>query len=113
MNQFIKYVGLGLVSSESSSEPKTRRGGITKTGNGHGRRLLVEAAWCYRFPARKTAPIQRRVEQTSVEAQAIAWEGAETPLWSISGVDQARTTATENLHGGRPGADRIYLGDSL
>ncbi len=51
--QLMSY--LGLVPSESSSGPKTRRGGITKTGNGHVRRVLVEAAWCYRFPARKTA----------------------------------------------------------
>lgn len=65
---------LGLVPSESSSGAKTHRGGITKTGNGHVRRVLVEAAWCYRFPARKTAALQRRAEQTSDEVQAIAWK---------------------------------------
>jgi len=70
--QLMKY--LGLVPSESSSGPKTRRGGITKTGNGHVRRVLVEAAWCYRFPARKTKALQRRAEQTSEEVQAIAWK---------------------------------------
>jgi len=70
--QLMSY--LGLVPSESSSGPKTRRGGITKTGNGHVRRLLIESAWCYRFPARKTAPIQRRAEQTTDEVQAIAWK---------------------------------------
>jgi len=65
---------LGLVPSESSSGTKTNRGGITKTGNGHVRRVLVEAAWCYRFPARKTAALQRRAEATSDEVQAIAWK---------------------------------------
>ncbi len=65
---------LGLVPNESSSGTKTRRGGITKTGNGHVRRVLVEAAWCYRFPACKTAALQRRAEQTSDEVQAIAWQ---------------------------------------
>jgi transposase len=70
--QLMSY--LGLVPSESSSGPKTRRGGITKTGNGHVRRVLVESAWCYRFPARKTAQLQRRAEQTSEEVQAIAWK---------------------------------------
>ena len=70
--QLMKY--LGLVPSESSSGPKVRRGGITKTGNGHVRRVLVEAAWCYRFPARKTAPLQRRAERCSEEVQAIAWK---------------------------------------
>jgi transposase len=70
--QLMKY--LGLVPSESSSGPKTRRGGITKTGNGHVRRVLIEAAWCYRFPARKTAALQRRAEQAPDEVQAIAWK---------------------------------------
>ena len=41
------------------------RGGITKTGNGHVRRVLVEAAWTYRHQARKTAILQRRAERTS------------------------------------------------
>jgi transposase len=44
--QFMAYVG--LVPREYSSGGKERRGGITKTGNGHVRRLLVEAAWSYR-----------------------------------------------------------------
>jgi transposase len=65
---------LGLVPSESSSGPRKRRGGITKTGNSHVRRLLIEAAWCYRFPARKSAPLQRRAERTSAAVQAIAWK---------------------------------------
>ncbi|WP_410962501.1 transposase, partial [Salmonella sp. SAL4358] len=38
----------GLVPSERSSGQSTRRGGITKTGNAHLRRVLVEAAWAYR-----------------------------------------------------------------
>ena len=65
---------LGLVPSESSSGATTRRGGITKTGNGHVRRVLTEAAWCYRFPARKTAHLQRRAGDTSDPVQAIAWK---------------------------------------
>jgi len=65
---------LGLVPSEHSSGKTRRRGGITKTGNGHVRRVLVEAAWCYRFQARKTAHLQRRAEKASEAVQAIAWE---------------------------------------
>lgn len=65
---------LGLVPSEHSSGAKQRRGGITKTGNGHVRRILVESAWSYRFPARKTAHLQRRAERASEAVQAIAWE---------------------------------------
>lgn len=66
---------LGLVPSEHSSGSSRRQGAITKTGNGHVRRVLVEAAWNYRFPARKTRAIERRAEQTSAEIQAIAWAG--------------------------------------
>src|SRR6202790_5000601 len=43
---------LGLVPSEHSSGASVKRGGITKTGNGAARRLLIEVAWSYRFPAR-------------------------------------------------------------
>jgi len=65
---------LGGVPSEHSSGPKQTRGGITKTGNGHVRRVLVEAAWTYRHPARKTAVLQRRAERTSEVVQEIAWK---------------------------------------
>lgn len=65
---------LGLVPSETSSGPNRRRGGITKTGNAHVRRVLIEAAWCYRFAAKKSAPLQRRAERTSPAVQAIAWK---------------------------------------
>ena len=70
---------LGVVPSEHSSGGTKSRGGITKSGNGHVRRVLVEAAWCYRFPARKTAILQKRAEQTSVAVQEIAWK-AQTRL---------------------------------
>ena len=43
---------LGPVPSEHSSGGTPRQGGITKAGNGAARRMLVEAAWSYRFPAR-------------------------------------------------------------
>jgi transposase len=64
---------LGLVPSEYSSGSKVKRGSITKTGNGHVRRVLVEAAWTYRHPARKTAVLQRRAEKTPEAIQEISW----------------------------------------
>jgi transposase len=64
----------GVVPSERSSGPKQTRGGITKTGNGHVRRKLVQAAFTYRRPARKTAVLQRRAERTSEVVQEIAWK---------------------------------------
>jgi transposase len=65
---------LGLVPSEYSSGASKSRGGITKTGNSHVRRILVEAAWTYRHPARKTAVLQRRAERTPEAVQEIAWD---------------------------------------
>ena len=65
---------LGLVPSEHSSGGSRRQGGLTRTGNGHVRRVLVEAAWNYRFPARKTRCIEQRAEKTPAAVQAIAWE---------------------------------------
>ena len=70
--QLMSFVG--LVPGERSSGSKRRQGGITKTGNAHVRRVLVGAAWSYRFPARKTAVLQRRAERTSPAVQTIAWK---------------------------------------
>ena len=70
--QLMAYVG--LVPSERSSGAKTRRGGITKTGNGEVRKALIEAAWTYRRPARISAPKQRRVDAAPTGARAIAWK---------------------------------------
>lgn len=65
---------IGLVPSEHSSGGRCNRGGITKTGNSHVRRVLVEAAWSHRFCARKTRIIERRSEQTSDAVRGIAWK---------------------------------------
>ncbi len=65
---------LGLVPSEHSSGESRRQGGITKSGNGHVRRLLIESAWCYRFNARKSKEIEQRAQKTSKPVQDIAWK---------------------------------------
>jgi transposase len=64
---------LGLVPSEHSSGGRRRQGAITKTGNSHARRMLVESAWSYRFPARQTAHLKRKAMHASDDAKAIAW----------------------------------------
>jgi transposase len=51
---------LGLTPSEDSSGERRRLGAITKTGNTHVRRLLVEAAWQQRRPLRESAALTRR-----------------------------------------------------
>ena len=64
---------LGLVPSERSSGARTRRGAITKSGNGDARTMLVEAGWSYRFPAREERRYRTRLEGLPEEIHAIAW----------------------------------------
>jgi transposase len=67
---------LGLVPSESSSGERRRQGSITKAGNGHARRLLVEAAWHQRRPPRPSRELARRREgqPAAVRERAVAAE---------------------------------------
>jgi transposase len=65
---------LGLVPSEHSSGASVRRGRITKTGNGHARRVLVEAAWAYRLRARVTRPLLQRQEGLPESIRQLAWK---------------------------------------
>jgi transposase len=70
--QLMSY--LGLIPSEHSSGGSRRQGRITRTGNSHARRILVEAAWAYRHRARLTKAIAARQEGVSKGVQAIAWK---------------------------------------
>ena len=64
----------GTVASEHSSGARIHRGGITKTGNAHLRRIVIEAAWAYRHrPARGRALLKRQ-QPVSEEVKAIAWK---------------------------------------
>jgi transposase len=65
---------LGLVPSEHSSGNSVRRGSITKTGNAHARRLLTEAAWNYRFPARRSQALRERSAQLPDSIRHHAWK---------------------------------------
>lgn len=65
---------VGLVPSLDASGQRHRTGAITKTGNGHVRRVLTEAAWAYRHPARRTAHLRRRLESQPQAVQDLAWK---------------------------------------
>jgi len=70
---------LGLVPSEHSTGECVKRGRITKAGNIRARRLLVESAWSYRFPARVSKEKQAKVEAAPRSVREIAWK-AQTRL---------------------------------
>ena len=70
--QLAAYVG--LIPSEHSSGEKRRQGSITKAGNTRARRVLVEGAWAYRYPAKISPHIQKRIESLPKAAQDIGWK---------------------------------------
>jgi transposase len=65
---------LGLIPSEHSSGERSRKGGITKAGNGHARRVLTEAAHAYQFPARVSRALLLRQEGLDKAILDIAWK---------------------------------------
>ena len=64
----------GAVASEDSTGSRTRRGGITKTGNAHLRRVVIEAAWAYRYRPSVGPALRKRQAAVSSEVTAIAWK---------------------------------------
>jgi transposase len=69
----------GAVPSENSSGKRTQRGPITKCGNAHLRRVIVEAAWSYRLQPAVGPKLRKRQEGLSEEIKEIAWK-AQTRL---------------------------------
>ena len=65
---------LGLVPCESSTGERVRRGSITKAGNTRVRRVLIEGAWTYRFPARMSRLLQERQANLPQIVRTIAWK---------------------------------------
>ena len=68
-HQFMSY--LGVVPGEHSSGSKVRRGSLTKTGNGHVRKVLVGAAWSYRL---KPKALLQRQDGLDPNVCQISWE---------------------------------------
>ena len=66
----------GLVASEHTTGNRVQRGGITKTGNGHLRRVVVEAAWAYQHRPNVIGHLARRQKDLAIseEAKQIAWK---------------------------------------
>jgi transposase len=70
--QLMSY--LGLTPSEYSTGDRRRQGGITKAGNTHARRALVEGAWAYRYPAKVSRHLQLRLEKVPKPIQDLSWK---------------------------------------
>ena len=70
--QLMSY--LGLVPSEYSTGDSIKKGGITKTGNTHARKALIESAQAYRLPARKSISILKRQQNVPEDVLAVSWD---------------------------------------
>ena len=68
--QLMRY--LGLTPSEYSTGDRRRQGGITKAGNSHARRALIEGAWAYGSPANVSRPLQLRLEKVPKPIQDLS-----------------------------------------
>jgi len=64
----------GAVSREHSSGERIRRGAISKTGNGHLRRIVVEAAWAYRHRPAVGTTLAARQRRSSAPVLELAWK---------------------------------------
>lgn len=64
----------GIVPSEHSSGDSKRRGAITKTGNAHLRRVLLEAAWAYQHRPRLGGELKKRQQGVSERVRDISWK---------------------------------------
>lgn len=64
----------GAVPSEESSGKRQQRGGITKTGNAHLRRIVVEAAWSYRLRPAVGPGLRRRQQGVPEDIKEMAWK---------------------------------------
>ena len=71
-SQLMSYCG--LVPSEHSSGSRVARGGITKTGNSHVRRLIVESAWAYQHKPWIGGWLEKRLQGLEPEIKEISWK---------------------------------------
>jgi transposase len=107
--EFMAFVG--LVPSERSSGEQRRQGSITKVGNAHVRRLLVESAWHAR--RRPTVGYQLARRQRGQDAIVIerAWRLPAATAPALAADGRTRQTAAKDRRRLRPRARRLRLGD--
>ena len=106
--QVMKY--LGLIPSEYSSGERRRQGSITKTGNTHARRALVEGAWAYRYPAKVSRHLPLRLEMLPKPSQDISWKAHVRLCTTLSTPDGPRQTRQPSRGRHCPGTCGLSVG---
>ena len=106
--QLMGYAGLG--PREASSGGRTWRGGITKTGNAHLRRVVVEAGWAYRHRPAVTGALRTRQGPVSEAVKAIGLEGAAAVTHPLLPVARAGKSPATGGDGAGARALGLHLG---
>jgi transposase len=83
---------LGLIPSEYSRGERRRQGSMTKAGNTHACRALVEGAWAYRYPANVSRHLQLRLDNPTQSYPGDQLEGPTTDVPTLSTPDRPRHT---------------------
>ena len=100
----------GAVPSEDSSGKRTRRGSITKTGNAHLRRIVVEAAWSYRLRPGIGPGLRKRQEGVPEEIKEIAWKAQHPAAQALPEAGGGGQRPTKDHHRRRPRTAGLHLG---
>jgi hypothetical protein len=101
---------LGLVPGERSSGATIKRGGITKTGNGFARKMLVESAWSHRKPARIGVEMGARMPPVADPVRENRLESADPSVWSLPSIGGAREKVASCSHRDRTRVGGLGLG---
>ncbi len=101
---------LGLVPSEYSTGNSIKKGGITKSGNTHARKTLIESAQAYRLPARKSTAIRKRQEGLPDDVLDIAWNAQLRLCHRYRRLIAKGKKHNRSDHRYRSGTGRFYLG---
>jgi transposase len=106
--QLMSY--LGLTPSEYSSGERRRQGGITKAGNRHARRALVEGAWAYRYPAKVRPASAAPAGAAPRRGPGDRLEGAGASVPTLPAVGRPRQARQPGRGGHCPRDGRLRLG---
>ncbi len=100
----------GAFPSEDSSGKRIRRGGITKSGNAHLRRIVVESAWSYRHRPAIGAQLAQATGRASGRDHRDCMESAESPAQALHEADGSRQGSEKDHDRGRTRTVGLHLG---
>ena len=100
----------GAFPSEDSSGKRIRRGGITKSGNAHLRRIVVESAWSYRHRPAHRSQAAQATGRASGRDHRDCMESAEPSAQALHDADGSRQGAEKDHDGGRTRTVGLHLG---